>query len=119
MGSHLRFTCAYHPASNGQVERINAPVKASIQAMIEDVVNHADWDSHLAASLFAYNICVNITTDFTPFFLTYGREARLTIDGVFPAPKFRYIEYAANLVRLLATVQLLIPLLVNHSLLLV
>ena len=106
LGSHLRHTASYHPAANGQVERINAPVKASIKSLCEDLVNHLDWDQHIAPSIFAYNVCVNTTTGFTPFFLTYGREARLTVDSILPVPKMRhpsYIEYVEKLATKLQT----------------
>ena len=106
LGSHLRHTAAYHPAANGQVERINAPVKASIKAMCEDAINHLDWDQHVAPAVFAYNVCVNTTTGFTPFFLQHGREARLTVDAILPVPKMRnpsHIEYVEKLARTLNT----------------
>ena len=108
LGSHLRYTASYNPAANGQVERINAPVKASIQSMCEDAINQLDWDQHLSPALFAYNVSVNTTTGFTPFFLTYGREARLTVDAVLPVPKLRnasYVAYAENMARILKTAQ--------------
>ena len=106
LGSHLRHTAAYHPAANGQVERINAPVKASIKSMCEDTKNHLDWDQHIAPAVFAYNVCVNTTTGFTPFFLQHGREARLTEDSILPVPKMRhpsYIEYVETLAKTLNT----------------
>ena len=106
LGSHLHRTAAYHPAANGQVERINAPVKASIKAMCEDEANNLDWDQYVAPAVFAYNVCVNTTTWFTPFFLQHGREARLTVDAILPAPKMRhpsYIEYVEKLARTLNT----------------
>ena len=51
LGTHLRYTAAYHPAANGQIEQINAPVKASIKSLCEDTLNYFDWDQHIAPSI--------------------------------------------------------------------
>ena len=43
-----------------------------------------NWKDHLAKLMFAYNSTVNKTTQFSPFFLLFGREPRLPIDDIFP-----------------------------------
>jgi len=42
--------------------------------------NHTDCDCILPYVTFAYNTAKQASTEFTPFFLLYGREARLPID---------------------------------------
>ena len=64
-----------------------------------------DWDQHIAPSIFAYNVCVNTTTGLTPFFLTYGREARVTVDAMLPAPQIRHPSYLENIQKLAKTLQ--------------
>ena len=77
-------------------------------SLCEDAVNGFDLEKQIAPSIFAYNVCVNTTTGFTPFFFMYGREARLTVDAMLAAPKMRhpsYMEYVKKLSSTLRTVQ--------------
>ena len=94
LGTHHRFIAAYHPCANGQVERLNAPVKSSIASLCNDHT-HKDWDQHLAPAIFAYNISVHETTGFTPFFLNHGRECRLQVDALSPPPKMKNTSHMA------------------------
>jgi len=50
--------------------------------MLRSVVDltQVDWDEHLAAAELAFNSSKNETTSFTPFYLVYGREARMPLD---------------------------------------
>lgn len=41
---------------------------------------HRDWDKYLLFMVFAYNVSVNKTTKFSPFFLMYGREPRFPFE---------------------------------------
>ena len=45
--------------------------------------NRQDWDAKLPAVTFAYRTSVHESMGFTPFFLMFGREARLPADLVF------------------------------------
>ena len=94
LGTHHRFVAAYHPCANGQVERINAPVKSSVASLCNDA-SHKDWDQHVAPAIFAYNISVNETTGFTPYFLNHGRECRLQVDALRPPVKMKNSSYLA------------------------
>lgn len=77
-GFKHRVSSAYHPQTNGLDERLNQTLKASLQK----VVNHQqdDWDNLIDNVLFAYRTSRQDSTKFTPFYLMYGREAKLPID---------------------------------------
>lgn len=78
MGSTLDMGAAYHPESDGQTENANKTLEIMLRSVID--FTQDDWDEHLAAAELAFNSSKNETTGFTPFYLMFGREARLPID---------------------------------------
>ena len=45
-------------------------------------INTNEWDKYISPVLFAYRTSKQSTTKITPFYLTYGREAKLPIDDL-------------------------------------
>jgi transposase InsO family protein len=76
---HLRTT-AFHPKSNGGVERFNKTLKRTLKLWVNQ--QHTDWDVLLPFALFAYNTSVHTTLNETPFYLNYARQARSVSDDV-------------------------------------
>ena len=78
-------TSPYRPSTNGNIERFHATMHALIAKWVHS--NHRDWDTKLPAVAFAYRSSVQESTGFTPFFLMYGREARIPADLVYGEPQ--------------------------------
>jgi transposase InsO family protein len=78
LGINQNFSPAYHPESNGLVERFMSTIKNMIMSYTSE--NQTDWDEKIAHVLFAYNTTPHSETNETPFFLVFGRDPRLPTD---------------------------------------
>jgi len=65
----------YNPRANGLAENHMRTMKDALSIYCDESQN--DWDLHLNGVSAAYNTTINSQTGFTPFFMLYGREARL------------------------------------------
>jgi len=81
-------TSPYKPSTNGNIERFHATMHSMLAKVVSE--NQKDWDQHLAAVAFAYRSSVQESTGFTPFFLMYGREARIPADLVYGPPPEKF-----------------------------
>ena len=73
---------AYHPQTNGLVERSHQTIMHMIGKLGED--KKADWPSHLAEIVHAYNATQSAVTRYSPHYLMFGRWPRPPVDFVFP-----------------------------------
>ncbi|XP_073802847.1 uncharacterized protein [Danio rerio] len=70
-----RSLCApYHPQTNGLVERLNGTIQRVLSKLVQDKPN--TWDQYLDAAMFGLRTKKQLTTQFSPFYLMFGREAR-------------------------------------------
>ena len=74
-------TTAYHPQTDGLVERFNRTLKVK--------KGGKDWDQQLAYVLFAYWASIQESTGESPFFLLYGRTPRVSTDDMLQPPADR------------------------------
>ena len=81
-GIKMSNTTPYHPQGDGQCERLNRTVINMLKAIPDK--EKKNWKEHLPKLMFAYNSTINKTTQFSPFFLLFGRNPRLPIDDHFP-----------------------------------
>ena len=93
-------TAAYRPQTNGLVERFNRTLAAMLSMYVNS--KHTDWDRYLPYVTFAYNTTAHSATKESPFFLLYGRQARMPIDNMLmpdsPHEDQSVEEYRAELV---------------------
>ena len=72
MGVHKVNTTAYHPQTDGLVERFNRTLTDMLAKTVAQ--NGRDWDTRLPYVLFAYRSSIQESTKESPFFLLYGRD---------------------------------------------
>jgi Integrase core domain len=71
LGTRKIFTAAYHPLTNGQVERYIRTILASLRGYVSK--RHDDWDDFPSAINFAYNCRVHSSLGMPPFELALTR----------------------------------------------
>ena len=81
LGIKKSRTTAYHPQCDGLVERSNRTILSMLATTSHD--HPFDWEDQLPKVCMAYNTSVHATTGYTPFYLMFGRQARLPIDIVY------------------------------------
>ena len=75
----LNTTSSYHPQCNAIQERFNSVILDTISHYVNKC--HNNWDQYLTSIQFAYRTTpAENSVGFSPFFLLYGREARLPLD---------------------------------------
>ena len=84
MGVDKIRTSPYRPSTNGNIERFHATMHSMLAKLVAE--NQRNWDHKLPMVAFAYRTSVQESTKFTPFFLLYGREARIPADLVYGLP---------------------------------
>ncbi|KAL6427141.1 hypothetical protein ACFW04_008643 [Cataglyphis niger] len=67
-------TTAYHPQSNGSIERSHHVLTEYLKTQVE---KEKEWDNYINMAMFSYNTSVHEGTKFSPFELIFGRIARL------------------------------------------
>lgn len=81
VGTELRMSTAYHPKTDGQIERVNQCLETYLRCFV-----HAcpiKWHQWLSLAEFWYNTSYHSTLGNTPFVILYGHEPRqLGIDAL-------------------------------------
>ena len=77
-GVKHKLSTAYHPQTNGLVERFNKTLCEVLAKFANE--NKDDWDLFVPSALFAYRTKRHETTRHEPFYLMYGREPVLPVE---------------------------------------
>ena len=77
LGIIYALTSRYYPAGNGQIEQINLPVEAYLQAYIN--ANQDNWEDWLQTAEFAYNNILYSAIGITPIYASNGRQQNIDI----------------------------------------
>ena len=64
---------AYHPESQGALERLHQSLKAMLRTYCED---HADWSAGIPLLIFAFRETIQDSLGYSPFELIFGHQVR-------------------------------------------
>ena len=97
-------TSAYHPQSNGSIERSHHVLAEYLKLYIE---NSRNWDEWVELAMFSYNTSVHEGTKFSPHELVFGHLAREPTGEVIIEENIEptYAEYLTDLFNKINTVQ--------------
>lgn len=92
----IRYNANYHPQVN-PMERVHRVVKTMLTAYVSD--HQQDWDKYLAKVACAIRSAKHEVTGFTPNFVNFGREIRLSGRDVRPVVELLTFERDEDKVR--------------------
>ena len=92
-------TTAYRASANGRVERVHRTMNTLLSKIVSE--NQKDWAERLPMVVAAYNAAHHDTTEYSPYYLMFGREYRTPLDLTLNMPEETASidtgEYAAQL----------------------
>jgi transposase InsO family protein len=85
LGTHLNFSSAYHPQTDGQTERTNQILEDMLRACA--LQDQSGWDKRLPYAEFSYNKSYQACLKMSPFQALYGRSCRTPLQWDQPREK--------------------------------
>jgi len=79
LGIQTKLSTAYHPQTDGQMERINQKLEQYLRVFIDH--RQEQWPDWLGMAEFAYNNKIHTTTKILPFKANYGQDPRMGFEG--------------------------------------
>jgi hypothetical protein len=91
-------TTAYHPQSNGALERSHLTLKNYIRSFVDKDQNN--WDEYIIYAQFTYNTTIHTTTNFTPYELIFSKKPSIpTSFSKKEQPVYNYNDYTFELMQ--------------------
>ena len=84
LGIDKTCTTAYHPQSNGFIERYNRTLENILSKLIDN--EQRSWDDALLYAMMAYRSSVHESTNQSPEKMLLGREIQLPVDLLLGCP---------------------------------
>ena len=78
MGTQKIQTSVYHPQTNSQCERFKSTLIGMLGTLPPE--KKSEWKNHIGTLVHAYNCTQNSATEFSPYYLMYGRQPHLPVD---------------------------------------
>ncbi|WVZ97023.1 hypothetical protein U9M48_042590 [Paspalum notatum var. saurae] len=88
LGTVLIRSSAYHPQTNGQVERVNQILEDMLRACV--MTYSTKWDECLPLAEFAYNNSYQKSLGMAPFEALYGRRCRTPLNWFEPGERVTF-----------------------------
>jgi hypothetical protein len=85
LGTHLNFSSAYHPQTDGQTERTNQILEDMLRACA--LQDQSGWDKRLPYAEFSYNNIYQASLKMSPFQALYARSCRTPLQWDQPREK--------------------------------
>ena len=94
------FSTAYHPQTNGMIERFHRFLKERLRCIASekqlDFAKYHDWDTFIPEIEFAYNISTHTATKFSPYDIIYGDIVKTPSQRILNANIDRIVENTTN-----------------------
>jgi hypothetical protein len=81
----LIHSSAYHPQTDGQIERVNQILEDMLKACVMEYPD--SWDKNLPWVEFSYNNSYQESLKMAPFEALYGRQCRTPFNWIEPGEK--------------------------------
>jgi len=79
LGIQTKLSTAYHPQTDGQIERINQELEQYLRVFIDH--RQEQWPDWLGIAKFMYNNKIYVATKTSPFKANYGQDPRMGFEG--------------------------------------
>ena len=94
LGMHKTRTTAYHPQSDGMIERFNRTLEDQLAKFVD--YHQRDWDEHIPYLVLAYRSAIHESTGCTPAKVIFGRDLRLPVDLLLGRPEEEVLSLAVD-----------------------